>query len=246
MRGYIQVMKDVEDKKYADGNADEIKGTENMEEYKDEQAKDVGNAPDQSQSVVTSQPQSAEIVLVEKSDNLVEKVEKEDTESSDTQEDKPSDSNSSDVSEKVESIDSPAKVMRIGTMLKLLLKQVRSTSLDESSRKRLYDVYELSLIEIGSVLSPDLREELSRLTKPFKTSELTSDIELQIAKAQLVGWLEGLIRGMQAMLFAQELAARRHLETMRAELMPSSGKASFDTPDESQSGQADDRPGAYL
>ena len=124
--------------------------------------------------------------------------------------------------EKVETVDNPAKVMRVGTMLKSLLKQVRSMKLDSDSKKRLNDIYELSVAEVGSVLSADLREELDRLTSPFKKSSPASAVELQIAKAQLVGWLVGLIRGIQAMLFAQELSARRHLDTMRTELMPSS------------------------
>lgn len=124
--------------------------------------------------------------------------------------------------EKVETVDNPAKVMRVGTMLKSLLKQVRSMKLDSDSKKRLNDIYELSVAEVGSVLSADLREELDRLTSPFKKSSPASAVELQIAKAQLVGWLVGLIRGIQAMLFAQELSARRHLDSMRTELMPGS------------------------
>ena len=148
----------------------------------------------------------------------------------------------SDPTEKAESIDSPAKVMRIGTMLKRLLKQARSIDLDEASRQRLRDVYETSVTEIGSALSSDLSEELNRLTSPFGHRETPpSAAELQIAKAQLVGWLEGLIRGMQAMLFAQEMAARRQLEALQAELMPGSS-----TDVGSQRSHEDGRPSAYL
>ena len=119
-----------------------------------------------------------------------------------------------------ETIDHPAKVMRIGTMLKQLLSEVRETELDEASRQRLREVYETSVGEVGSALSPDLREELGRLASPFDQPEPPSAVELQIAKAQLVGWLEGLIQGMKAMLLAQQMTAHQQLQAMRGELPP--------------------------
>lgn len=119
-----------------------------------------------------------------------------------------------------ETIDHPAKVMRIGTMLKQLLAEVRETDLDEASRQRLREIYETSVGEVGSALSPDLREELARLASPFDQPEPPSAVELQIAKAQLVGWLEGLIQGMKAMLLAQQMTAHQQLQSMRGELPP--------------------------
>ena len=119
-----------------------------------------------------------------------------------------------------ETIDHPAKVMRIGTMLKQLLAEVRSTDLDEASRQRLREIYETSVGEVGSALSPDLREELARLASPFDEAETPSAMELQVAKAQLVGWLEGLIQGMKAMLLAQQMSAHQQLQSMRGELPP--------------------------
>ena len=119
-----------------------------------------------------------------------------------------------------ETIDHPAKVMRIGTMLKQLLAEVRETDLDEASRQRLREIYETSVGEVGSALSPDLREELTRLASPFDQPEPPSAVELQIAKAQLVGWLEGLIQGMKAMLLAQQMTAHQQLQSMRGELPP--------------------------
>ena len=138
-----------------------------------------------------------------------------------------------------ETIDHPAKVMRIGTMLKELLAEVRSTDLDEASRQRLREIYETSVGEVGSALSPDLREELARLASPFDEAETPSAMELQVAKAQLVGWLEGLIQGMKAMLLAQQMSAHQQLQSMRGELPP--GAAPYQTaPD------AGSRPGTYL
>ena len=119
-----------------------------------------------------------------------------------------------------ETIDHPAKVMRIGTMLKQLLAEVRSTDLDEASRQRLREIYKTSVDEVGSALSTDLREELTRLASPFDQAEPPSAVELQIAKAQLVGWLEGLIQGMKAMLLAQQMTAHQQLQSMRSELPP--------------------------
>lgn len=151
-----------------------------------------------------------------------------------------------DEADRAESIDSPAKVMRIGTMLKRLLKQARSTDLDEASRQRLREIYEISVGEIGSALSPDLQEELSRLISSFDRPEPPSAAELQIAKAQLVGWLEGLIRGMQAMLFAQQLTARRQLEAMQSELLPVEPSSASSGSGDSAADRGADRPSAYL
>lgn len=113
------------------------------------------------------------------------------------------------------SVSEPAKVMRIGTMIKQLLEEVRSTELDEPGRDRLREIYETSVSELASSLSPDLREELERLALPFDANDIPSGAELRVAQAQLVGWLEGLFHGIQATLFAQQAAARQQLEQMQ-------------------------------
>jgi hypothetical protein len=115
----------------------------------------------------------------------------------------------------------PAKVMRVGTMIRQLLEEVRQTELDGPSRDRLREIYETSIAEIGGAVSPDLREELDRLALPFGEGTPT-DAELRVAQAQLVGWLEGLFHGIQATLFAQQMAARNQLEDMRRQLPPGS------------------------
>ena len=135
----------------------------------------------------------------------------------------------------VETIEQPAKVMRIGSMIKQLLDEVRAAPLDERSRDRLRDIYETSVRELGEALSPDLRDELNRLAPPFSDG-VPSDAELRVAKAQLVGWLEGLFHGIQATLFAQQVAARQQLEQMRGQLPPGQGPPTG----------PDQRPGTYL
>jgi hypothetical protein len=114
-----------------------------------------------------------------------------------------------------ETVTEPAKVMRIGSMVKQLLEEVRGSALDEASRERLAEIYERSIVEVSQALSPDLQQELHMLALPFKEGEIPSESELRVAKAQLVGWLEGLFHGIQATLFAQQLAARQQLEQMR-------------------------------
>lgn len=113
-----------------------------------------------------------------------------------------------------ESVEQPAKVMRIGSMIRQLLEEVRQAPLDDASRSRLKEVYETSVRELADGLSPDLRDELDRLALPFGEADTPSDAELRIAQAQLVGWLEGLFHGIQATLFAQQMAARQQLEEM--------------------------------
>jgi len=113
-----------------------------------------------------------------------------------------------------ESVEQPAKVMRIGSMIRQLLEEVRQAPLDDASRSRLKEVYETSVRELAEGLSPDLRDELDRLALPFDGDSAPSDAELRVAQAQLVGWLEGLFHGIQATLFAQQMAARQQLEEM--------------------------------
>ncbi|MBI2699888.1 bacterial proteasome activator family protein [Mycobacterium gordonae] len=117
-------------------------------------------------------------------------------------------------------VEQPAKVMRIGTMIKQLLEEVRAAPLDEASRTRLRDIHATSIRELEEGLAPELREELERLTLPFNEDTAPSDAELRIAQAQLVGWLEGLFHGIQTALFAQQMAARAQLEQMRQGALP--------------------------
>ena len=114
----------------------------------------------------------------------------------------------------VESVEQPAKVMRIGSMIRQLLEEVRQAPLDDKSRTRLREIYETSVRELAEGLSPDLQEELGKLALPF-TDAAPSESELRIAQASLVGWLEGLFHGIQATLFAQQMAARQQLEQMQ-------------------------------
>jgi hypothetical protein len=117
-------------------------------------------------------------------------------------------------------VEKPAKVMRIGTMIKQLLEEVRAAPLDDASRNRLREIHAKSVRELEEGLAPELREELERLALPLTEETVPSDAELRIAQAQLVGWLEGLFHGIQTALFAQQMAARQQLEQMRQGALP--------------------------
>ena len=116
-------------------------------------------------------------------------------------------------------VEQPAKVMRIGSMIRQLLDEVKSAPLDEASRQRLKEIHQSSIKELEAGLAPELIEELERLSLPF-TEETPSEAELRIAQAQLVGWLEGLFHGIQTAIYAQQVAARAQLEQMRRALPP--------------------------
>ena len=137
--------------------------------------------------------------------------------------------------ERKDGVEHPAKVMRIASMVRTLLDEVRAAPLDEASRSRLKDIYETAVKELGEVLSEDLREELSRLSLPFEEGS-PSDAELRIAHAQLVGWLEGVFHGIQAMLFAQQMEGRAQLEELRRRGLPAASDDSKPEPG----------PGQYL
>jgi Protein of unknown function (DUF2587) len=119
-----------------------------------------------------------------------------------------------------ESVASPAKVMRIGAMVRQLLEEVRHAPLDEAGRDRMREIYDISVRELADSLSPDLAQELGRVARPFVGEETPSEAELRVAQAQLVGWLEGLFHGIQATLFAQQMTARNQLEEMRRRAIP--------------------------
>ena len=136
--------------------------------------------------------------------------------------------------DRTESIEQPAKLLRIGSMVKQLLEEVRQAPLDEASRGRLREIYEQSIRELADGLSPDLAAELDRVSIPFDT-DTPSDAELRIAHAQLVGWLEGLFHGIQATLVAQQVAARAQLDEMRQRSLTGGSGA-----------PGDGRPGTYL
>ena len=134
----------------------------------------------------------------------------------------------------LETVTAPAKVMRIGSMIKQLLDEVHSMTLDLPSRERLAEIYERSIVELAEALSPDLQEELRMLALPFNDGEVPSDAELRVAKAQLVGWLEGLFHGIQDTMFAQQLSMRQQVEQRQIQ----SGQA--------PNAQPWERPGTYL
>jgi hypothetical protein len=130
-----------------------------------------------------------------------------------------------------EMVEQPAKVMRIGTMVKQLLEEVRAAPLDDASRNRLRDIHAKSIRELEDGLAPELREELERITLPFTDGETPSDAELRIAQAQLVGWLEGVFHGIQTAIFAQQMAARAQLEDVRRKALPGGQATAAQQPD---------------
>ena len=144
-------------------------------------------------------------------------------------------------------VEQPDKVMRIGSMIRQLLDEVKSAPLDEASRNRLREIHQASIKELEQGLAPELVEELERLSLPFETSA-PSEAELRIAQAQLVGWLEGLFHGIQTVVYAQQMAARAQLEQMRRALPPGSMPGPGAAPPEAAipDAQGPDTHGMYL
>lgn len=160
----------------------------------------------------------------------------------------PGDGDGDGAEEPTATVGQPAKVMRIGTMIKQLLDEVRSAPLDEAARARLAEVHERSLHELEDGLSPELIEELHRITLPFADEQTPSDAELRIAQAQLVGWLEGLFHGIQTALVAQQMAAQAQLTQMRRALPGGHGPAGAPgaAPGPHAPGSGEPGPGQYL
>lgn len=121
-------------------------------------------------------------------------------------------------------VEQPAKVMRVGSMVKQLLEEVRSAPLDDAARVRLAEVHERAIRELEEGLSPELAAELRRFSLPFDEESAPSDAELRVAQAQLVGWLEGLFQGIQTALVAQQMAAQAQIQQMRRALPGGQGQ----------------------
>ena len=143
-------------------------------------------------------------------------------------------------------VEQPAKVMRIGSMIRQLLEEVKSAPLDDASRNRLKEIHQASIKELEEGLAPELVEELERLSLPFTEDSTPSDAELRIAQAQLVGWLEGLFHGIQTAIYAQQMAARAQFEQIRKALPPGMIPPQADVQDPQQPPQPGDSGGMYL
>lgn len=145
-------------------------------------------------------------------------------------------------------VEQPAKVMRIGSMIRQLLEEVKAAPLDEASRNRLKEIHEASIHELEAGLAPELVEELNRLALPFSEDQTPSEGELRIAQAQLVGWLEGLFHGIQTAIYAQQMAAKMQFEQMRRGLPmgPGGGQPQAPQQDDQQPQRPGESGGMYL
>jgi hypothetical protein len=143
-------------------------------------------------------------------------------------------------------VEQPAKVMRIGSMIRQLLEEVKAAPLDEASRNRLKEIHQASIKELEAGLAPELVEELDRLTLPFTDDTVPSEGELRIAQAQLVGWLEGLFHGIQTAIYAQQMAARAQFEQIRRALPQGMHAAPGQPGPDGQPGRPGDSGGMYL
>jgi hypothetical protein len=153
------------------------------------------------------------------------------------------DSDDSEESDLTSLVEQPAKVMRIGSMIRQLLEEVKSAPLDDASRQRLMQIHRRSIKELETGLAPELVEELERLTLPFTGDQTPSDAELRISQAQLVGWLEGLFHGIQTAIYAQQMAARAQFEQIRKALPPGTMPPHAGQQPPQQAGDDDQRPG---
>ncbi len=130
--------------------------------------------------------------------------------------------------EQEQPVSEPTKLIRMASMTRAMLDEVRQAPLDEGGKNRLAEVHARSLEEMRGVLSPDLLEEFDGIMIPLPEDDKVTEAELRIAQAQLIGWLEGLFHGIQASLWTQQMAAQSQLAEMqkRALKAPSKDDAS--------------------
>ncbi len=130
---------------------------------------------------------------------------------------------------------SAPKLMRIASMTRAMLDEIRQSELDDAGRRRLVEIHERSLDEMQDVLSEDLRQELDDMFVPLQDE--SSESELRLVQAQLVGWLEGLFAGIQATLLSQQAAAANQLQEMRMRAIEAQGRRPGQDPGQEVPGQ---------
>lgn len=141
------------------------------------------------------------------------------------------------------SVEHPAKLLRIASMIRELVEEVRQTGIDEGGRERLATIYQRSIGELKESLSADLQQELEELMAPVESS--STEWEIRVAQAQLLGWLEGLFHGIQAALWSQQMQARAALDEMRRRGLPA-GAPPGERPASDRGQEAPGPPGQYL
>lgn len=146
---------------------------------------------------------------------------------------------SKDLEEPVEQVSRPTKLIRIASMVRSMLDELRRAPLDEAGRSHLAEIHEKSMDELNEILSPELKEELNRVVLPLTQDAAPSESELRISQAQLVGWLEGLFHGIQATLFTQQMSAQGQMEEVKRRMLESGMNKNSENDNESG-------PGAYL
>ncbi len=133
-------------------------------------------------------------------------------------------------------VSQPTKLIRIASMTRAMLDEVRQAPLDEGGRKRLATVHAKSVEELRGVLSDELQDEFDEIMIPLNKVE-ASESELRVAQAQLIGWLEGLFHGIQASLWSQQMAAQHQLAEMQQKAL---------TPPQQGKDKDEDQTGLYL
>lgn len=110
-------------------------------------------------------------------------------------------------------VSEPTKLIRIASMTRAVLEELRTTPLDAAAAERVVAIHRASLGELRDVLSDELKEEFDDIFAPFEGEP--TDASLRIAHAQLVGWLEGLFHGIQATIATQQMLASSQLAQMQ-------------------------------
>lgn len=120
--------------------------------------------------------------------------------------------------------DDPVPLLRIMTMVRGVLDEIKATTLDEHTRLRVRELHRRVVDEIVGHLGPDLREELEAVRMPLPDDRVPDQTDLRIAEAGLAGWLDGLFRGAQVAMAAQEAAAATQLAELRRDTSTGSGR----------------------
>lgn len=140
-------------------------------------------------------------------------------------------------SQNVEIVAAPTTVIRIASVLRRALEEVRAAPLDAAGRARIGALLQTCVAELQRCLDPTLHAELLRLAGSVEWNDDTSDGELRIAEAALMGWLEGLLEGIEATWSAQLAAAVRGQQRESRGVLPGLSRRSAELRTESKIGQ---------
>lgn len=101
----------------------------------------------------------------------------------------------------------PEKLLRIASLAREVLEEVRRMDPDDHTAAELAALHKRVTAQLHDALTPELAEELQAIDLNTCFDGGVTSQEVRIAYSALIGWLGGLFQGLQAAMQVQALQA---------------------------------------